>query len=209
MADKFTFGSAGEIQEVEFALARNGWTHTLLKTATGGNFFELVRKVLEGRAEICEVKNLTSGRSAIMTVATQNIIDCDVVPLKGFIIAPESKQLRNRVRGQFVLDPAKVRLHLCSNQQRSKTIKGINLFRELANKPVLPANVLDYYLAHPELIPEEYKGKNVYFWGTIYCSSQGNNLCVRYLYCVGGRYRSHYSWLDEEFGDCRPAAVEQ
>lgn len=53
MADKFTFSSAGEIQEVEFALARGGFTHSLLKRATGGDFFGLIREVLEGRAEIC------------------------------------------------------------------------------------------------------------------------------------------------------------
>lgn len=59
MADKFTFGSAGEIQEVEFAFARNGWTHPLVKKATQGALFGLFREVVEGRAEICRIQRLT------------------------------------------------------------------------------------------------------------------------------------------------------
>jgi len=35
------------------------------------------------------------------------------------------------------------------------------------------ANVLDYLLAHPELIPEDWKNKYVFFWGTIYRYSSG------------------------------------
>lgn len=202
MGDKFTFGSAGEIQDLEFALARNGWTHALLKKATGGDFFGLVREVVEDRAEICRIERLT------MDLTTQHIIDCDARPLEpsGLTVAPESEQLANRVRGQFVFDPANVKLHLSSNQQGGKFIRGNDLRKELASEPVLPANVLDFLLANPHLIPEEWKGKYVFFWGTIYRDS-GGPLCVRYLYFRGGGWDSYYGWLGIGWCGSYPAAL--
>lgn len=68
MADKFTFSSAGEIQEAEFALARTNWTHALVKKATGGDFFGLVRELVEGRAEICRIERLTAESSKWGTI---------------------------------------------------------------------------------------------------------------------------------------------
>mgnify|MGYP001568188318 CR=1 FL=1 len=210
MADKFTFGSAGEIQDVEFALARNGWTHSLLKKATGGDFFGLVREVVEGRAEICRIERLTAESGKIMTdSAIELIINCDAAPFepKGLTVAPESEQLPNRVLGQFVFDPTKVKLHLSPNQQDGKCVDGNKLKKELTGEPVLPVNVLDFYLANFDLIPEEWKGKLVFFWGTIYRGS-GGRLAVRYLCFDGGGWCSLFSWLDSGGWDRdNPSAV--
>lgn len=205
MADKFTFGSAGEIQEVEFALARHNWTHPLLKKATSGDFFGLVREVLEGRAEICRIERLVTAATETLQ---QYTIDCDAKPFEpnGLTVAPESDQLPNRVRGQFVFDPAKTKLHLSPNQRGGKYIKGEKLKNELADEPVLPANVLDFYLANTRLIPEEWKGRVVFFWGTIYRDSDGG-LCVRGLcFGVGGWYVG-YGRLGRGWGGSGPAAV--
>jgi hypothetical protein len=70
----------------------------------------------------------------------------------------------------------------------------------------LSANVLDYLLAHPESIPEDWKGKWVYFWGTIYRNADGS-LYVRFLFWHGGRWVWDYSWLAGDFRGSRPAAV--
>lgn len=133
-----------------------------------------------------------------MTAATMQyiIIDCDVKPFEpnGLTVAPKSDQLPNRVRGQFVFDPAKIRIHLSTNQQGVKYILGILLKKELAGEPVFPANLLDFYLANSHLIPEEWKGKEVFFWGTIYHDSYGN-LYVRSLLYFGGAYHSDYRQL--------------
>ncbi|MFY9461790.1 MAG: hypothetical protein WAP51_01140 [Candidatus Sungiibacteriota bacterium] len=207
MADKFTFGSAGEIQDVEFALARNGWTHALLKKATQGGFFGLVREVVEGRAEICRIERLVAdGKTAV--VVAEHLIDCDAAPFEpsGLTVARESEQLPNRVRGQFVFDPTKVKLHLSPDQRDGKYIKGKKLRRELAREPVLTANVLDYLLKNPHLIPEEWKGKAVFFWGTIYRVSDGD-LYVRYLCFVDGRWYSDYDWLGGGWDGDYPAAL--
>src|SRR5271156_1054728 len=60
MSDKFTFSSAGEIQEVEFALARAGYTHPEVKELTKGAMLGLVREVITGKAEICRIERLAS-----------------------------------------------------------------------------------------------------------------------------------------------------
>jgi hypothetical protein len=60
MSDKFTFSSAGEIQEVEFALARAGATHPEVKELTKGKMLGLVMEVIRGKAEICRIERLAS-----------------------------------------------------------------------------------------------------------------------------------------------------
>ena len=207
MSDKFTFSSAGEIQEVEFALARGRFTHPLLKRATSGDFFGFIREVLEGRAEICRIERLAVEGTAGVVV-TQHVIDCGARPFEpsGLTVAPFGDQLPNRVRGQFVFDPARIKLHLSPNQQGGKYIKGDKLKVELANEPALPANVLDFYLANPHLIPEEWQGKAVFFWGTVYRGSSGD-LCVRCLYFGGDGWCSSCRRLDGGWGGNDPAAL--
>ncbi len=77
MSDKFTFGSAGEIQEVEFALARAGATHAEVKAMTKGGFFADVLAVIRGGAAIARILLL----KPIGTVA--------IAPTKGVFIARE------------------------------------------------------------------------------------------------------------------------
>ncbi|MBU3964354.1 hypothetical protein KJ562_01315, partial [Patescibacteria group bacterium] len=67
------------------------------------------------------------------------------------------------------------------------------------------ANLLDFYLAHINLIPEDWKGKAVFFWATIYRRSDGS-LYVRYLFWSGGGWYWLYNWLDDDWGDHNPAA---
>jgi hypothetical protein len=109
-------------------------------------------------------------------------------------------------KGQMEWDPVKVSLYLSQRQQNGRTIGGHELRTELKSQPVLNANVLDYLLAHPELIPESWKGKNVYFWGTIY-RSPGTYLYVRNLYWDDGRWRWSYDQLVNGWLGSRPAAV--
>ena len=61
--------------------------------------------------------------------------------------------------GQFSWDSAAVELWLSPNQQNSKHIEGNKLRKELANQPVLNANVLDFLLANPDIIPMNGKAK--------------------------------------------------
>lgn len=100
----------------------------------------------------------------------------------------------------------KVELFLSDGQEGSKCVKGTALRKELADKQVLNATVLDYLLAHPELIPESWKGKFVFFWGTIYRVS-GGGLYVRCLCWDGDRWDWDYYWLEVVFRSDSPSAV--
>lgn len=142
----------------------------------------------------------------------QNTIDCDAVPfIPNGLWIEEKDQLPGRVRGQFVFNN-KVKLYLSPNQQDGKITKGIELVKELTNEPTLPANVLDYWLKNPNLIPDELKkdekGNILYtfFWGTIYRGSY-DYLCVRCLYFGDGRWRSGYYWLGVGWSGSHPAAL--
>lgn len=114
----------------------------------------------------------------------------------------------HRKGGQMEWDRTKVALYLSAGQQDGKWIKGDKLRMELKEKPVFNACLLDHLLAHPELIPESWKGKAVFFWGTIYRSrSPGGDLDVRCLYCHGDGWHWHFSWPGHDFGSLSPAAV--
>ena len=101
-------------------------------------------------------------------------------------------------------DPKKLQLHL-EPEQKDTYIKGEVLAERMKDKG-LSANVLDYLLEHPKLIPEEWKNKYIYFWGTVYRSSVGN-LFVRFLDWFGGRWDWNCRWLDDGWGSGGPAAV--
>jgi hypothetical protein len=96
--------------------------------------------------------------------------------------------------------------YLSKEQKKGSIIVVRDLRKELNGKLILNANVLDYLLAHPELIPEEWKGKYIFFWGTIYRDS-GGDLSVRYLYWSGSEWNWDYNWLDDDFNSDNPAAL--
>jgi hypothetical protein len=134
------------------------------------------------------------------------ISDADPFVPKGWKIEEHKKS------GQLEWDPAKVQLYLSPNQKDGKWIEGNKLRQELADKPVLNANVLDYLLAHPQLIPEEWKEDDngniryIFFWGTTYRDSAGD-LCVRCLCFHVGQWHWGCHWLDYDWDDSYPAAL--
>ncbi|OHA26678.1 MAG: hypothetical protein A3D56_02640 [Candidatus Taylorbacteria bacterium RIFCSPHIGHO2_02_FULL_45_35] len=137
-------------------------------------------------------------------------IDCDTpvfIP-DGWEVLPEAEQLPNRVKGKFAWNPKEVTLHLANGQKNGKWIEGNKLRKELVKQPVYTAHLLDYLLVteNQHLIPEEWKGKWIFFWGTIYRGRYGN-LYVRCLYWCGGRWFWSYYWLDDVWFGAYPAAV--
>jgi hypothetical protein len=151
---------------------------------------------------------------ALQGIIAPIVIDCSAPAWcpDGWTIAPESEQIASRVMGELALTPELLALHLDPGQQDGKSLKGTALRTALAGKPVLTAHVLDYYLAHPELIPESWKydengnTRYIYFWGTIYRNS-GGSLCVRCLCWHDGRWGWGGLWLDGEWRGQDPAAV--
>jgi hypothetical protein len=150
-----------------------------------------------------EVMKLVLGvlRSTHEIKGIEHVIDCNDEPMipNGWSVE------RHQNNGVIKFDISKTELYL-SKKQKSETIEGHKLCEELKDKKVLNANVLDYLLANPKTIPEEWKGKAVFFWGTIYRNS-GGGLCVRCLCWFGGRWRWDFYWLDFDFGSDNPALL--
>lgn len=138
-------------------------------------------------------------RNELEIVATKRIIDCDTLPF----IPDDWEIVEHRKGGKLEWNPEKVSLYL-SKIQKTGRIGGNELRNELTKKPVLNACVLDYLLANPHLIPDEWKDKNVFFWGTVYRSRNGY-LYVRYLFWCGGKWYWSTHWLDGGWDSDCPA----
>jgi len=134
-------------------------------------------------------------------VSVLPLIDCDLdVRLFWDLAVAEHKKM-----DKFAWDESSVFLHLSPSQEQGGYTKGHDLRQELAGLPVLNAKVLEYLLVHPELIPDSWKGKKVYFWGTIY--QVDDKLLVRCLYFQGGLWQCDVRYLDYCWHDDCPAIV--
>jgi len=177
-----------------------GQTHQLMtKLEAAGYTADDITKLGQSK-HLPEIKDVLNGRAVISY--PQHLIDCDAAPFQpnGWSVEKHTKG------GQFQWNPTRVKLYVAKSQKSGKLVEGNKLRKELEGQLVLNANVLDYLLAHPELIPDEWKGKAAFFWGTIYRGSSGN-LCVRYLCWCDGGWGWSFSWLGFDFGGSGPAAV--
>ena len=178
--------SIGATNQLADALENAGFTPGDLTKLTQFKDLDGIKAVLNGKALI---------------IYPENFIDCDSDPF----VFEDWEVEEHKKGGMFKFNPEKISLYL-SKQQKKGSIGGHDLRKDLADKPVMNANVLDYLLAHPKLIPKEWKGKYIFFWGTIYrCSDR--RLYVRYLYWDGSECYCHYRWLDSDFNSGGPAAL--
>ncbi len=179
--------SEGQVHQLVDKLEAAGYTaDDITKLGQSKHLLE-IRDVLNDRAVISYPKHL---------------IDCDALPFtpNGWEVV-EHKQ-----GGQLEWNPARVKLYLAKSQKPGKLVEGSKLRNELEGQMVLNANLLDYLLKNPELIPDEWKRKGIFFWGTIYRYSL-DGLCVRYLYWDGSRWYWSYRWLYDSFYSNDLAAV--
>jgi hypothetical protein len=138
------------------------------------------------------------------------VIDCDADP---FVIAGWTVEEHKR-DGQFTFDPSQIELYLDDSQKRGSYIVGDKLRQRLADEPVLNANVLDYLLANPNLIPDDWKADkagntrySIFFWGTVYNPLRYGSLCVRYLHWNGIMWDWGFNLLSWDWCGDYPAAV--
>ena len=173
---------------LEIPAKRVGFTDADFKQLLGDE--ELMRKVLgvvRGNAKMKEIEHL---------------IDCDADPL----VPEDWKVEEHRKCGVWTLDSKHVELYLSDAQRAGKFINGAKLHEELRDKPVLNANVLDWLLKHPFLIPDAWKGKLVFFWGTVY-RGPGGGLHVRCLDWRGGGWYWLWGRLGSGSDGDDPAAL--
>lgn len=184
--DEFTM-DVGLALDLKLAFRRNRWTEAQVKKLTKGDLLGQFLEVIEGRAKI-EV--------------TDYNVDAEVDPF-----VPNGWQVERHTKGGVVkFDKSKLALFLDEKQRGKGSIVGNELQKKLETQPILNANWLDFLLKHQHLIPESWKGKAVFFWGTIYRNQDGR-LCVRYLYWYGVTWISDDSWLGHVFVSGYPAAV--
>lgn len=192
--DEFTFKSAFQLYRLEMAMSRvGGWDATLVEELSTDDRLAKVRDFLLGYSEINPI---------------EHVIDCDAAPdlsgLKGFSVEEHRKD------GALRFDPVEQEkedyLYLSDRQKNDEVIGGHELRKELADKAVLNANVLEYLVKHPHLIPEMWKRRAVFFWGTIYRNLEGR-LFVRCLVWLGHRWHWYLRSLDDDWLDGWPAAL--
>lgn len=132
-----------------------------------------------------------------------HLVDCDADPFVPKDLLVEE----HRRGGRIDLAATKMTLFFPRGQKKD-VVSEDDLRKEMANQPVLNANVLDYLLANPDLIPHEWEKEDraVFFWGTIYRNQSGYRY-VRYLHRNAGRWDCCYAWANGGWISSYPAAI--
>ena len=144
------------------------------------------------------------------------VIDTNADPsLEGL---PEGTIVKvHKVLGRLTWGEFKIRLFRTEEQKLSAVYTGeagsevlwhLEQEEELGMK-LLNANVLDFLLEHPQLIPKSWKDKNVYFWGTMFYPhpEESSDTIIRYLLWEDGKWSSSYCYMYFSWYDDEPAAV--
>jgi hypothetical protein len=189
-----TLYSIGAINQLADALENAGFSpDDVTKLKQFGNLRD-IKDVLNGKAEIAYLERL---------------IDCDAAPS----VPDDWSVVEHRKGGLWRWNPARVSLYYAkktiTTPDERQIIRGHDFREELMNNQlVMNANLLDYLLAYPALIPEEWKGKIIFFFGTIYHLHVGG-LCVRGLYWDKDQHcwYDYFRWLDWAFDSSCEAAV--
>lgn len=177
--------SEGQIHQLANALELNGFTP------------EYITKLGQFK-DLSKIRDLLYGTHELKFVG--HIINYDFHPF-----CPEGWKVEDhRKGGRLEWNMGKISLYLSDLQE--KGVEGNKLRKELESMLVPNANALDYLLAHPEIIPEEWKNKKVYFWGTIY-RNPGGYLHVRCLRWNKGQWTWGCSWLCHDFRGDSPAVL--
>ncbi len=192
--------SGARSHELEMAMNRMG---------DGRKFTpELFHKLCHNECVLDGLYDVLTGYAAFKQV--EHVIDLDAAPFnqwekEGTVIDEHQKG------GLWKFDPAQVEVGFVVAGQKNG-IRGHKLRKVLAGKPVFNANLLDFLLAHPELIPEGWKkdesglARHIFFWGTVY-RNRDNCLYVRGLSWNGDAWGLVLFWLDGDWYDFYPAAL--
>jgi hypothetical protein len=104
----------------------------------------------------------------------------------------------------------KYRLEYHPSQTAGKTINGHAIYAWLIETNQLPLCVeladLQWWAQHPNEIPEEFKGKLIYAWGSAVLNDHGNR-CVPCLGCHGDKPYVSWYYLDYDWGGREPACL--
>ena len=166
--------SARQAAELDHAFARAGWRAEDVKKLSKGSILRDFLDVLHGKKQI---------QTADLSICLN---DSPFVP-KGYTLE------RHTGEGVYRWGPDNFITKVFDHQKVGKGLSGQETLRLLSIFYVANANVLDFLLARPYLIPDHLKGRRLYFWGTIYRNNRSQCHCVRYLECLA---HDSGSWAD-------------
>lgn len=135
------------------------------------------------------------------------IINCDVVPQEAEILLFHAKQgVKEFKEVKFFWHPMQGLKVQLSNKRTKVQLSDALVIKESAL--FMNANVLDFLLENQELIPENFKGKNVLFCGTTYKLPCGIE-CVRDLSFDDeeGKFNSFFWPIERWIGEKQPIAI--
>lgn len=118
---------------------------------------------------------------------TEHVIDCDIGPV--FVPPQGTVVVEHQRRGKVQWDPAQM-TPFVFDRTRGKLDSGAAMHKRLVGRLAPNANILDYLLAHKDLIPEDWKNKIVFFGGTIYRDAE------RTLFARCLTWHEQYGWGD-------------
>lgn len=179
----FDVGLASKLKQ---AMIRNGITNLAdIDWLCQDNNLSNIRKVRLGDREIIN--------------AHDDPIDCDAPAHIPYGYDPSKWSVVEHKPGgkHFVWEASRAQLYMDPIQERRGGLAGNELRRKLEDKPVLNAHVLEYLIEHQHRIPEEWEGKSIFFWGTIY--SYCDNLYVLYMFRTCGRWGWDPHRIDYDF----------
>jgi hypothetical protein len=150
-------------------------------------------------ADLCDRRTDLMNRAAVCVALGLNIIDGD-----GFPFPPKTHHvLSNHDLGQIYWDPDKAFLWSLPGGQ---ALKGLDLYQQIKDQPLLNAAVLEFLLRYPHLLPESWKDEEVAFLGTIYSNLDGRQ-GVRVLYWDKERWDWEFADLDCHWPSRRSIAM--
>lgn len=154
---------------------------------------------------LTQIRRLRRGYYAL--AIPEHIIDCNAAPR----VPNDWKVIEHVKGGMWKWNPAAIDFYVDPSQKKRQKDEyvftgGEQLHEVLKKMTLLNANVLDFLVANPHLIPDEwYEREPINFWGTVYCDSSGP--LVRCLYYWGSKWESRYGWIKFACGGTSPAAV--
>lgn len=159
-----------------------------------------VTKLLSSVQELEQFREVIYGRAQIVKV--KHFIDLDVDPR-----VPDGwKVVEHRKGGQLEWDLANVTLYFSKSEHIGGIVPWHELREELKEQLILNANVLDNLLANPGFIFDAWRGETIFFFGTIFCHSDGF-LVVRCLRWHHGKCYGDYCSLSVNFSVDNPVAI--
>jgi len=164
----------GLANELKLAFRRTGYTCAEVKHLCERDILADIHRVLTGQAHIIDFSK-------------ENLIDCSGEPF-----THQSFKVKSHKQGSsFVWNKTTCtsNLHRFLTQKMKHGITGYDFFKKLEKMPTANTCVLKYLLEHQEDIPESWKDKFVFFFGTIYYDPENGDqyvLCLNFYSPCGG-----------------------